>query len=106
MKRALAAWLDQNMANCIKSKKDVMIKIASALNKALENPGREELFDAMLDLIKTKWISRLFPGAAPKKNDEQIIDTSSKAHSDSRDALLKASFDRISNGGDMTMHPG
>ena len=99
----LASWLDQDMANCIKSKKDVMTKIAAALNKSMENPGRENLFAAMLDLIKNKWISRLFPGAAPKKNDEQIIDTSSKAHADSRDALLKAAFDKISEGGDMTM---
>lgn len=101
---ALAAWLDQDMANCIKSKKGVITKIASALNKALGNPGRAELFDAMLDLIKTKWISRIFSGAAPKNNDEHLIDTSSKSHADSRDALLKASFDRISKGGDMTMH--
>jgi len=97
--KALSAWLDQDMANCIKSKKDVMTRIAAALSKALGNLGREELFEAMLALIKSKWISRLFPGAAPKKDDEQIIDTSSKAHADSRDALLKASFDKISEGG-------
>ena len=101
--KALSAWLDQDMANCIKSKKDVMTRIAAAQSKALGNPGREELFEAMLALIKNKWISRLFPGAAPKKDDEQIIDTSSKAHADSRDALLKASFDKISEGGEMTM---
>lgn len=92
------------MANCIKSKKSVMTKIASALNKTLRNPGRAELFDAMLDLIKKRWISRIFSGAVPKNNDEHIIDTSSKSHADSRDALLKAAFDRISKGGYMTMH--
>ncbi len=100
---ALAAWLDQDMANCIKSKKDVMTKIAAALSKSMGNPGRENLFAAMLDLIKDKWINRLFSGAAPKNNDEHIIDTSSKSHADSRDALLKASFAKISDGGDMTM---
>lgn len=68
--KALSAWLDQDMANCTKSKKDVMTRIAAALSKALGNPGREELFEAMLALIKSKWISRIFPGAAPKKDDE------------------------------------
>ena len=101
---ALADWLDEDMANCIKGKAEMVTDIAGAMKKSL-SPGellglsREDLLDEMLELIKKRWISRLFAGEAQENKNELIIDTSEKK---SREDLLQSAYDQIAKGGKMT----
>ncbi len=101
---ALAEWLDDDMAKCIKDKADVMSRIAGALRKSLspaDEPGlsREDLLEELLDLIRKRWISRLFTGAAQENKNELLIDTSER---NSREDLLRGAYDRVAEGGKMT----
>ena len=81
----------------------MMTDIAGAVRKSmsLENLGlpREDLLEELLELIKTRWIGRLFPEAAPKNEDLLLIDTSEK---NSQNDLLQSAFDRAAEGGKMT----
>ena len=100
---ALAAWLDEDMAKCIKDKSEVMTNIAGAMEKALTvgglGPSRGDLLEELLDLIKKRWIGRLFPEEAPKNEDLLLIDTSEK---NSRNDLLQSAYERAAMGGRMT----
>ena len=104
---ALAEWLDEDMAGRIRDKAKTMTEIAGALSRALtegeQAPDREDLLDELLDLIKKKWISRLFTGVPQENKGEGDIDTSEKGHAeDPRDALLRSAFDRVAEGGRTT----
>ena len=92
-----------NMAKCIKDKSEVMTNIAGAMEKSLAVGGlglsRGDLLEELLELIKKRWIGRLFPEEAPKNEDLLLIDTSEK---NSRQDLLQSAYERAAMGGRMT----
>ena len=100
--KVLQEWLDTDMSDNIKDRRKVMFKIVTALDKALNYPSRGELIDRVLDLIKNKWIARLFAGADQGNRIETLINTSENGHSgDIPDRLLRDAYDGIAKGGKM-----
>ena len=99
---ALKEWLDTDMSENIRDQKKVMFKIVRALDKASNYPSRGELLERVLDLIKTKWIARLFAGADQANQNELLINTSDNGHAgDGPDRLLRDAYDGIAEGGRM-----
>ncbi len=99
---ALKDWLDSDMSEHIKDKRKEVFKIVRSLDKASNYPSRGELLDRVLDLIKTRWIARLFDGAAQANQDEALINTSENGHTRDRpDRLLRDAYDGIAQGGRM-----
>jgi hypothetical protein len=99
---ALQDWLDTNMSENIKDKRMEMFKIVRALDKASNYPSRGELLGRALELIKNRWIARLFAGAAQANQNEALINTSENGHAeDGPDRLLRDAYDGIAEGGKM-----
>ena len=99
---ALQDWLDTNMSENIKDKRMEMFKIVRALDKASNYPSRGELLGRALELIKNRWIARLFAGAAQANQNEALINTSENGHAgDGPDRLLRDAYDGIAEDGKM-----
>ena len=98
----LQDWLDTNMSENIKDKRMEMFKIVRALDKASNYPSRGELLGRALELIKNRWIARLFAGAAQANQNEALINTSENGHAgDGPDRLLRDAYDGIAEDGKM-----
>lgn len=68
----LRRWLDTDMANCVKQKRDEMTKIVRAVIKEIKYPNEENVLSELWFLINSRWINRLFLGDKEEKKRNQL----------------------------------
>lgn len=74
----LRKWLDTDMANCVKQKRDEMTKIVRAVVKDIKYPNEENVLSELWFLIMSRWINRLFLGDKEEKKRDQLRNTFQK----------------------------
>ncbi len=102
-------WLDHDMTACITEqdgkKKEVMTMIVRAMDKALGHPDREDLLEHLMDLIRDKWIHRLFTAEDHEHQNEELIDTGNEQENgNGQRQLIRNAYDRIMDNGDFYRH--
>ena len=70
----LGRQLDNDLAGCVKNKKDEMTKIARGLIKGTKYPMEDTFLSDLWFLIKTYWIDRLFTGNGEEKQYQKLHD--------------------------------
>ena len=68
----LRKWLDTDMANCVKQKRDEMTKIVRAVVKDIKYPNEYTVLSELWFLIMSRWINRLFLGNKEEKKRDQL----------------------------------
>ena len=74
----LRRWLDTDMANCVKQKRDEMTKIVRAVIKDIKYPNEENVLSEVWILILSRWINRLFNTQEEEKERDQLRNTFQK----------------------------
>ena len=68
----LRRWLDTDMANCVKQKRDEMTKIVRTVVKDIKYPNEDTVLSELWFLIMSRWINRLFLGNKEEKKRDQL----------------------------------